>query len=173
MVVLLLITIVGSVLVGWLVPKAFHSKPPYGTAVDILVCTVAGVIWAVITYQVILPMIGLEGWTGLLLSALDAIGLAAVMLLQFQAISVMAKRWPRPSLISPLLTLTRPNRITKHWSRRLSPAGSRPRQGSNRKDGKHFWHLLRLQKESRPRHPRHHPDPTELSEVLLTRLESF
>ena len=80
MVVLLLITIVGSVLVGWLVPKAFHSKPPYGTAVDILACTAAGVIWAVITYQVILPMIGLEGWTGLLLSALDAIGLAAVML---------------------------------------------------------------------------------------------
>jgi hypothetical protein len=80
MVVLLLITVVGSVLVTWLLPKAFHSQPPYGTAVDILVGTIAGVIWAVITYQFLAPAIGLEGWGALLLSALDAIGLAAVML---------------------------------------------------------------------------------------------
>ena len=85
--VLLLITIVGSVLVGWLVPKAFHSEPPYGTAVDILVGTVVAVIWAVVIYQVIAPMIGLEGWMGLLLSALDAIGFAAVMLWVLRRIS--------------------------------------------------------------------------------------
>ncbi|MHC4074264.1 MAG: hypothetical protein ACYTGS_19940, partial [Planctomycetota bacterium] len=78
--VLILITIVGSVLVTWLLPKAFHSEPPYGTAVDILVGTVAAVIWAVITYQFIAPLIGLEGPLRLLLSAGDAIGLAAVML---------------------------------------------------------------------------------------------
>ena len=80
MFVLLLITVVGSVLVTWLLPKAFHSEPPYGTAVDILAGTAAGVIWAVITYQFLAPLIGLEGWAALLLSALDAIGLAAVML---------------------------------------------------------------------------------------------
>jgi hypothetical protein len=80
MFVLLLITIVGSVLVTWLLPKAFHSEPPYGTAVDILVGTVVAVIWAVITYQFIAPLIGLSGWVGLLLSALDSIGFAAVML---------------------------------------------------------------------------------------------
>jgi hypothetical protein len=80
MFVLLLITIVGSVLVTWLLPKAFNSEPPYGAAVDILAGTVAGVIWAVIAYQVISPLIGLEGWPALLLSALDAIGLAAVLL---------------------------------------------------------------------------------------------
>lgn len=80
MVVLLLITIVGSVLVTWLLPKAFKSAPPYGTAVDILVGTAAAVIWAVIVYQLLAPLIGLEGWPALLLSALDAIGLAAVML---------------------------------------------------------------------------------------------
>ena len=80
MFVLLLITVVGSVLVTWLLPKAFHSDPPYGTAVDIMVGTAAGVIWAVITYQFLAPLIGLEGWGALLLSALDAIGLAAVML---------------------------------------------------------------------------------------------
>jgi uncharacterized membrane protein YeaQ/YmgE (transglycosylase-associated protein family) len=80
MFVLLLITVVGSVLVTWLLPKAFHSEPPYGTAVDILVGTVVAVIWAVITYQFLAPLIGLEGWAALLLSAFDAIGLAAVML---------------------------------------------------------------------------------------------
>ncbi|HSG16914.1 MAG TPA: hypothetical protein VLE70_11415 [Anaerolineae bacterium] len=80
MVVLLLITAVGSILVTWLLPKAFHSQPPYGTAVDILVGTVVAVIWAVITYQFIAPLINLDGWLRLLLSALDAIGLAAVML---------------------------------------------------------------------------------------------
>lgn len=78
--VLILITIVGSVLVTWLLPKAFHSEPPYGTVVDILVGTVAAVIWAVITYEFISPLIGLEGPLRLLLSAGDAIGLAAVML---------------------------------------------------------------------------------------------
>jgi len=80
MFVLLLITVVGSVLVTWLLPKAFHSEPPYGTAGDILVGTVVAVIWAVITYQFLAPLIGLDGWAALLLSALDAIGLAAVML---------------------------------------------------------------------------------------------
>ena len=79
-VVLLLITIVGSVLVTWLLPKAIKSEPPYGTAIDILVGTVVAVIWAVITYQFLSPLIGLEGWPRLLLSALDAIGFAAVML---------------------------------------------------------------------------------------------
>ena len=80
MFVLLLITIVGCVLVTWLLPKAFNSEPPYGTAVDILVGTVAGVVWAVIVYQYIAPLIGLEGWAGLLLTALDSLGLAAVLL---------------------------------------------------------------------------------------------
>lgn len=80
MFVLLLITIVGSVLVTWLLPKAIKSEPPYGTAVDILLGTVVAIIWAVVAYQVLSPLIGLEGWPALLLSALDAIGFAAVML---------------------------------------------------------------------------------------------
>jgi hypothetical protein len=80
MFVLMLITIVGSVLVTLLLPLAFKSKPPYGTAADILVGTVAAVIWAVVAYQVVSPAIGLKGWLALALSAGDAIGLAAVML---------------------------------------------------------------------------------------------
>lgn len=80
MFVLILITVVGCVLITWLLPKAFNSEPPYGTAVDILAGTIAGVIWAVIAYQYISPLIGLEGWASLVLSAVDAIGLAAVLL---------------------------------------------------------------------------------------------
>ena len=80
MFMLILITVVGSVLITWLLPMAFKSEPPYGLAVDILVGTVAAVIWAVIAYQYIAPAIGLKGWLNLLMSAGDAIGLAAVML---------------------------------------------------------------------------------------------
>jgi hypothetical protein len=79
-VVLLLITIVGSVLVTWLLPMAFNSEPPYGLAGDIGVGTVVAIIWALVAYKVISPAIGLTGWLALALSAGDAIGFAAVML---------------------------------------------------------------------------------------------
>lgn len=78
--VLLLITVVGSVLVTWLLPKAFKSQPPYGLSVDIGVGTVAAIIWAYFAYTVLAPLIGMKGWLALVGSALDAIGLAAVML---------------------------------------------------------------------------------------------
>lgn len=80
MVILLLTTIVGSVLVTWLLPLAFESEPPYGLAVDIGVGTVLAVIWAVVAYRIISPFISLRGWLALILSVLDGIGLAAVML---------------------------------------------------------------------------------------------
>ena len=79
-IVLLLITIVGSVLITWLLPMAFKSSPPYGLAVDIGAGTVAAIVWALLGYQVISPLIGLKGWLALMLSAGDAIGLAAVVL---------------------------------------------------------------------------------------------
>jgi len=78
--VVLLITVVGSILVTWLLPMAFKSDPPYGVAVDILAGTVVGVIWAIIVFQWIAPAIGLEGWLKLAGSAGDSIGFAAVML---------------------------------------------------------------------------------------------
>jgi hypothetical protein len=80
MFILLLVTIVGSILITWLLPLAFKSQPPYGVAADIVVGTVAAIIWAVVAYQVVSPAIGLKGWLALALSASDAIGLAAVML---------------------------------------------------------------------------------------------
>ena len=80
MAVLLLATIVGSVLITWLVPKAFKSVPPYGAAGDIAVGTIAAVIWAYLAYEVIAPAIGLENPGKFLLSLLDAYGLAAVLL---------------------------------------------------------------------------------------------
>ena len=79
-VVVLLVTVVGSILVTWLLPTAFKSEPPYGTAVDIGVGTVAAVIWALVAYQVVSPLIDLRGALALVLSAGDAIGLAAVVL---------------------------------------------------------------------------------------------
>jgi len=79
-VVLLLITIVGSILVTWLLPMAFNSDPPYGVAVDVAVGTVVAVIWALVAYKVVSPAIGLRGALALVLSASDAIGFAAVML---------------------------------------------------------------------------------------------
>jgi len=79
-VVLLLVTVVGSILVTWLLPMAFKSEPPYGVAVDIGVGTVAAVIWALVAYLAVSPLIGLRGVLALVLSAGDGIGLAAVML---------------------------------------------------------------------------------------------
>jgi hypothetical protein len=80
MIPLILVTLVGSVLVTWLLPMAFKSEPPYGVAVDVLTGTILGLIWAIVTYEYIAPVIGLKGWLRLVLSAGDAIGLAAVML---------------------------------------------------------------------------------------------
>jgi hypothetical protein len=77
--VLLLITLVGSILITWLLPMAFKSKPPYGLAVDIGAGTAIGIAWSLIAYLVISPLIGLKGWLALVMSALDAIGFAAVV----------------------------------------------------------------------------------------------
>ncbi len=80
LVAVLLITLVGSVLITWLLPMALKSTPPYGLAVDIGVGTLVGLIWAYITFQFLAPMIGLTGWLKLVGSVGDAIGFAAIML---------------------------------------------------------------------------------------------
>lgn len=79
-VVLMLITVVGSVVVTWLLPVAFKSRPPYGAAIDIAAGTAAAAIWALVAYLVVSPLIGLRGSPALVLSAGDAIGLAAAVL---------------------------------------------------------------------------------------------
>ena len=78
--VLLLITVVGSVLVTWLLPMALKSAPPYGPVVDIGAGTGVAIAWALVIYLVLSPLIGLKGWLALVLSAGDAIGFAAVVL---------------------------------------------------------------------------------------------
>ena len=77
--VLLLVTVVGSVLITWLLPMAFNSKPPYGLAVDIGVGTAVGIAWSLVAYLLLSPLIGLKGWLALAMSAGDAIGFAAVV----------------------------------------------------------------------------------------------
>ncbi len=80
MLVLLLLTAVGCILVGWLMPLAFKSERPYGLAADILIPTIIGLIYATILYLYLAPMFGLGGWLKLFGSALEATGLAAVIL---------------------------------------------------------------------------------------------
>ena len=77
---LLLITLVGSILVGWLVPLAFKSERPYGLAGDIAIPTIVGVVYAYIIYEFVVPMIG---WSGLFVFfgvAVEAIFMAAITL---------------------------------------------------------------------------------------------
>jgi uncharacterized membrane protein YeaQ/YmgE (transglycosylase-associated protein family) len=79
-VLLLLITAVGSILVGWLVPLVFKSERPYGLAGDIIIPTVVGVVYAYIIYEIIVPMIGWSGWFMFIGSAVEAIFVAAIVL---------------------------------------------------------------------------------------------
>ena len=79
-VVVLLITIVGSILITWLLPMAIKSAPPYGLAVDVIAGTVTAIAWAWLAYEVLSPLIGLTGWLRLVGSSGDAIGFAAAML---------------------------------------------------------------------------------------------
>lgn len=80
MVALILIALVGSVLVGWLLPLVFKSERPYGLAGDIVVPTLVGVTWVVIVYQFLAPMVGLSGWLAFIGSALESISFAAIVL---------------------------------------------------------------------------------------------
>jgi uncharacterized membrane protein YeaQ/YmgE (transglycosylase-associated protein family) len=80
MVALILIVLVGSVLVGWLLPLVFKSERPYGLAGDIVVPTLVGATWAVIVYQFLAPMVGLSGWLAFIGSALESISFAAIVL---------------------------------------------------------------------------------------------
>lgn len=80
MIPLLLVTIVGTILVTWLLPMAIKSTPPYGVAVDIGLGTVVAVIWAFVVYEYVSPAINLTGWLRFVGSAGDAIGFGAVVL---------------------------------------------------------------------------------------------
>lgn len=77
---LLLIVLVGSILVGWLVPLAFKSERPYGLAGDIIIPTIVGVVYAFIIFQYVVPMVGLGGWLAFLGTATEAIFMAAITL---------------------------------------------------------------------------------------------
>ena len=79
-VLLLLITAVGSILVGWLVPLAFKSERPYGVAGDIIIPTIVGMVYVYIIYEIIVPMIGWSGWFMFIGSAVEAIFVAAIVL---------------------------------------------------------------------------------------------
>ena len=76
----LLIVLVGSILIGWLVPMAFKSERPYGLAGDILVPTIVGVGWTFILYQYIVPLVNMSGPLAFFGSALEGMAFAAITL---------------------------------------------------------------------------------------------
>ena len=80
MIVVLLFTFVGCILVGWFLPSAFNSKPPYGLAADIIVPTIIGLIWTYIVYAVLAPMFDMGGWLRFAGSIVEGTGVAAVVL---------------------------------------------------------------------------------------------
>jgi uncharacterized membrane protein YeaQ/YmgE (transglycosylase-associated protein family) len=80
MVALLLIVLVGSILVGWLVPMVFKSERPYGLAGDIIIPTIVGIVYAFVIFQYIVPMVGLSGWLAFIGTAVESISVAAIVL---------------------------------------------------------------------------------------------
>ena len=77
---LLLIVLVGSLLVGWLVPLAMNSARPYGLAADMAIPTVIGVAYAYVIYEFIAPMIGMGGWLLFIGTAIESIAVAGIVL---------------------------------------------------------------------------------------------
>lgn len=80
MFLLLLIVLVGSILIGWLVPMIFKSERPYGLLGDILVPVLVGVGWTFILFQYIVPLVNMGGWLAFVGSALEGMSVAAVSL---------------------------------------------------------------------------------------------
>jgi len=80
MFLLIMIVLVGSILVGWLVPMAFKSERPYGLVGDILVPTIVGIGYTYLIYGFVAPMVGLGGWLAFWGSAIEGIAVAAITL---------------------------------------------------------------------------------------------
>jgi uncharacterized membrane protein YeaQ/YmgE (transglycosylase-associated protein family) len=63
MAIVLLLTLVLSVVSGWLLPVLFKSRRPYGLLGDILIVTVPAVVLSFVEWTWILPALGFgSGW---------------------------------------------------------------------------------------------------------------
>ncbi|MGD2206259.1 MAG: hypothetical protein PVH17_05725 [Anaerolineae bacterium] len=82
MTIILAVTLVLSVLSGWLLPIIFKSRRPYGVLGDILVCTIVAVVLAYVEWNWILPALGFEqrGWLAVSAAIGDPLGLGWICL---------------------------------------------------------------------------------------------
>jgi hypothetical protein len=85
MVLILLVTGVLGVLLGWLVPILFKSKRPLGIVGDILICTIPALIVSFVAWSWLMPALGFKpGWIMVLGSVADplTVGLICIWLLR-------------------------------------------------------------------------------------------
>jgi hypothetical protein len=77
----LIVTGILGVILGWLVPILFKSRRPYGVLGDILACAIPSMVLAYVEWEWVLPAIGLsEGWIALILAVGDPLGLGLLLL---------------------------------------------------------------------------------------------
>lgn len=81
MLIILLVTLILSVLSGWLLPLLFKSQRPYGLLGDILIVTIPAVVLAYVEWTWILPALGFNsGWIKVAAAIGDPLGLGWICL---------------------------------------------------------------------------------------------
>jgi len=80
LIVLGIIWIIGGALIGWGVPRALKSEPPYGVGVDILASVLAAIALGVPEWLWILPALGFSGAIKLIAAVGDPLGLSLIVL---------------------------------------------------------------------------------------------
>jgi len=81
MAIVLLVTLVLSVLSGWLLPILFKSERPYGLLGDILIVTVPTLVLSYVEWTWLLPALGFNsGWIKLAAAIGDPLGLGWICL---------------------------------------------------------------------------------------------
>jgi hypothetical protein len=70
-----------GIILGWLVPILFKSRRPYGLLGDVLVCAIFSMALAYVEWKWLLPAIGLsEGWIAVILAIGDPLGFGLILL---------------------------------------------------------------------------------------------
>lgn len=80
-VLIVVVTGILGVLLGWLVPLLFKSQRPYGMVGDILVCGLLSAALALVEWVWLLPALGFGGgWITVLIAIGDPLGFGLICL---------------------------------------------------------------------------------------------